>query len=220
MSNSTPEPWVIPGWNWEDLCGPDGFQIWSPKTNDLGMCFQHLCLQIPALAILATTSAYYFGNQFNHIRRTSLHMKAINLRCFVVLLFSILPILQIYSALENNEDVYAIYYLLSGVQCIAWLAHLGYNMALRTKLTLSSRGPVFMRVLWYLVFGIAVMSFRSYGIIYQRIIIKDYLIRMNFAFSITYLIFHVLYALSFIPDEGGNTYRYREGEGVEAVSSF
>lgn len=34
-------------WNWTDLCGVQGsIRPLNPDTNDLGLCFQQLCLQV------------------------------------------------------------------------------------------------------------------------------------------------------------------------------
>lgn len=34
-------------WNWTELCGHrDDINPLNPKTHDLGICFQQLCLQV------------------------------------------------------------------------------------------------------------------------------------------------------------------------------
>lgn len=38
-------------WNFTNLCGDDGLGIWNTARDDIGLCFQQLCLNIPVLGI-------------------------------------------------------------------------------------------------------------------------------------------------------------------------
>ena len=36
-------------WNFTNLCGAEGIQMWSSSRHDIGICFQQLFLDIPVL---------------------------------------------------------------------------------------------------------------------------------------------------------------------------
>lgn len=204
MNHEDPSRWH---WNWNDLCGPEGLKIWSPNTHDLGICFQELCLQIPALVILAVISAYYFGNQFQYVSRGVIQLRAINIRCGVVALLTLAPALQVYIVLVNNDvEKFAIFYFLSAVQGLTWLTHLGYTLSLRNKLGLSARGPVFVCFIWTIIAVLNVIVMRSRSLIYRAADNPNYGLSLCYGFSILTVILHILYALTLIPNDGDTAY--------------
>jgi hypothetical protein len=82
-------------WNWTEVCGAGGFQIWDADRKDLGLCFSILVIQIPLLALFSAVSAYYFGKPSARVVRTKGQLCIIWIRSLVVLLMAILPIVQI-----------------------------------------------------------------------------------------------------------------------------
>lgn len=194
-------------WQWEHLCGPKGLKIWSPDTHDLGICFQELCLQIPALVVLAVVSAYYFGNQLHNVSRGVIQLRAVNLRCGIVALLTLTPILHVYIVLINDDvDKFPIFYFLSAVQGLTWLTHLGYTLNLRNKLCLSARGPVFVCFVWTVIAVLNVIMMRSRSLIYRAADNPNYGLSLCYGFSILTVILHVLYALTLIPNDGDTVY--------------
>ncbi|CAG9820276.1 unnamed protein product [Phaedon cochleariae] len=194
-------------WNWYTLCGEEGFQIWSPQRHDFGICFQQLCLHIPVLIVLAISSAYYFGKQVEFVTRGRIQKLAISLRCCLSLILTSLPILQIYiDNYRGEENIADISFFLSAIQGIAWVTHFIYNLGLRKRLGKSPRGPIFMCILWSLIFALTVVSARSHYLLYKYSFQYNYSINLAYGFSVAYLIVQVLYALTMIPDEGGTTY--------------
>lgn len=194
-------------WNWETLCGEEGFQIWSVKRHDFGICFQQLCLHIPILFLLAVSSAYYYGRPEGFVTRGKVQMFALNTRCLIVLILTFLPLLQIYIDInESNTAITEISYFLSAVQGITWFSHFLYTLGLRKKLGLSSRGPTSVCVIWSLIFALTVISVRSHYILNKYSFTYNFSIQLSFLFSICYFVAQVFYALTLIPSEGSATY--------------
>lgn len=194
-------------WQWEDLCGADGFKIWSPKTHDLGLCFEQLCLEIPVLTLLAAVSAFYFGRQIDYVVRGKVQLMAINIRCIIIGFLVMLPLIHIYIGINKSEtSIDKIAYFLSAVEGIAWLTHLGYTLVLRKRLGLSPRGPVFMCVLWSLLAVLSVISFRSHLLIYQSQKPTNFSILLAYSFSIVRFILQILYGLTLLPSDGETVY--------------
>ncbi|XP_018573016.1 multidrug resistance-associated protein 7 [Anoplophora glabripennis] len=212
-------------WNWVDLCGEE-FKIWAPQRHDLGICFQQLCLDIPVLAMLAISSAYYFGRHEGFVTRGRIQLIAINIRCVIVLCLAFLPLIQIYIDINKGQaQINKISFFLSAVQGITWFTHLGYTMGLRKRLGKSPRGPIYMCIVWSLMLALTVISFRSHYLLYSYSIQANYSICLAYGFSICYLIAHIGYALTLIPSEGSSTYfnfsnRYTEiGENQPLLTS-
>lgn len=194
-------------WRWEDICGPEGFKIWSADRHDLGHCFQQLCLQIPAFSIIAIASAYYFGRRFGFVRRGVEQLVAINLRCFIILFSALFPILQIYIYLNKTDvRIYPVSYFLFAVEGFSWLVHLGYTLVLRKRLGMSPRGPVFICVIWTLLFMLDILSMRTNLLIYKHSKNVDFGIYVRCAFSICSVILQVMYGLTLFPGEGSTTF--------------
>lgn len=194
-------------WDWETLCGVEGFQIWSAQRHDFGLCFQQLCLDIPVLFILAIFSAFYFGRQEGFVTRGKLQTLAVNVRCFIVFVLTFLPIFQIYVDLNRtSKPITDISYFLSAVQGISWFTHFMYNLGLRKRLGLSPRGPIFICVTWSLIFALNVISTRSHYLLYKYSFTFDYSTYVSYIFSICYLIAQIIYAITLIPSEGSTTY--------------
>lgn len=90
-------------WNWTELCGYNrNIDPLNPETHDLGVCFQQLCLQIPVLALIAITSAYYCGKTNTSSSRQHYTYHAINIRIFITICLVILPIIRAYIILTNT----------------------------------------------------------------------------------------------------------------------
>lgn len=192
-------------WSWQTLCGEEGFQIWSLQRHDFGICFQQLCLHIPILFLLAISSAYYFGRPEGYVTRGKLQMFAVNSRCFIVLILTFLPLLQIYIDINKSDTtINDISYFLSAVQGITWFSHFLYTLSLRKKLGLSSRGPTLICIIWSVIFALTVISVRSHYILYKYSFMLNFSIYLGFVFSICYFIAQIFYALTLIPSEGSS----------------
>lgn len=190
-------------WRWEDLCGPEGLAIWSPQTRDIGLCFEQLCLEAPALVLLAVSSAYYFGRQTNYVRRARSQLFAIKFRCIVVTLLALMPLIQVYVYMNSSVDpIEKIAYFLSAVEGIAWFTHLGYCLVLRNSLGVSPRGPLLMGVIWTLLSVLTVVSLRTHFLIWKLSFGSDYSATLAYYFSISRGVLQLLYMLSLLPSEG------------------
>lgn len=194
-------------WRWVDLCGPEGFKIWSGKRHDLGHCFQQLCLQIPVFAILACASSYYYGRRTGFVKRGSVQIIAINVRSFLVLISAILPLLQIYVFLNKTDTpIQPVSYFLYAVEGISWFSHLLYTFALKKRFGLSPRGPVFLCVVWTLLFVLDVISLRTNWLIYRKTVKPDFSVFVAYGFSICNLLLQIFYGITLLPGEGDTTY--------------
>lgn len=191
-------------WNWIQFCGPDGFEIWSQKTHDLGQCFQKLCLQIPVLFLIAIISSYYAGRHFGFVLRGKLQKRFIKFRCAVVLTLALIPFFKNYiDYSKTGVPVTPVTLLLAVAESIAWFMHFLYLLALNKRLGLSPRGPVKICVLWTFYAVLTVISLHSNSLILQN---SDYNFSNQLAFniSILVLVLQILYAVSLIPSEGNS----------------
>lgn len=204
--------WEIPligrwQWDWNELCGADGLIIWSPIYHDLGLCFQALCLQIPFYSALALISAYYFGRQIDYVSRGRRQLIAIHFRLIIVLLLTLFPLLKMYIALnENDKQIETIFYLFCVIEAIGWFIHLGYNIGLRKRLGLSSRGPVSVCVIWTIIAVLSAISLRTHYLIYKHDPNTNKSIYYSYDFSIINVILQILYGLTLIPNTGDTVY--------------
>ncbi|XP_068632456.1 ATP-binding cassette sub-family C member 10 [Battus philenor] len=176
-------------WNWEDMCGPQGFQPWIDERNDFGQCFQKLCLQIPVLFITSILSGYYIGYRKDWVIREKTQERAIILRSLIVFALIFIPILELYMFITNNKlNLFPIDYFTAGASSFSWLVHFGYILALKHRLGLSSRGPKSLILLWSILVVLNLISLRTS--IITRTIIR---------FNIANLCCHTLYFLTLLP---------------------
>lgn len=190
-------------WDWDSLCGAGGLNIWSPTSRDLGLCFQQLCLQVPVLSFLAFTSAFYFGKNGKPVIRGDVQILAINFRCFMVLIMSALPLLQVYIDLYNSENrILKISYFLCAVQGITWITHFFFCLSLRKFFGRSPRGPVLVRVTWTSIFVLTVISLRSHYLRYAHSDKADFSLFLSYTFSVVNFLLQIMYALSLLPGKG------------------
>lgn len=209
--NWTTEPaemsWVF-NWNWAEMCGPDGLTIWSPTHHDIGVCFQKLCLRIPVLTLLAVVSAYFCGRQDRWVVRDPYMIKVIWVRSIISLVLAVEPIIRVcYSIKEAPFSLQPVDYLLYGVESFCWLVHFGFVLALRHRLGVSPRGPIFVGVLWTLVLMLEIVSVRSLA----RIIREGNSTQaayVTFYGNIISLCTHALYLLTLVPGRGGTHAAY------------
>lgn len=199
--------WVFK-WNWDEMCGPDGLTVWSPIHQDLGICFQKLCLRVPVLTLLAAVSAYYCGRQDRWVVRDPNMIKVILVRSIIALILAIEPIVRVcYSIKDAPTSLHPIDYLLYGVESFAWLVHFGFILALRHRLGVSPRGPIVVCVLWTLVLMLNVVSVRSFA----RIIREGDAAHSTYIYyyaDIISLCTHCLYLFTIIPGKNGTHAAY------------
>lgn len=193
-------------WNWEEMCGPGGLSLWSPQFHDLGICFQHLCLQIPVLALLAIISSYYSGRHFGFVVRGKLQKRFINLRALVSICLALLPVIHIYIEYSTTGvHLVPINLFLAVTECVTWFIHFIYLLALKKRLGLSPRGPVKICVLWTLYAVLAVINLHSNYLVIQTSG-GDFTTNLSFRCNIVTVVCHALYGISLIPSEGRTEY--------------
>ena len=74
-----------------------------PKLKSFQLeCYKFIFFQIPVLALIAITSAYYCGRRTYSASREYLSTKAINFRLFITICLAILPIIKAYIILTNT----------------------------------------------------------------------------------------------------------------------
>ncbi|KAK9507365.1 hypothetical protein O3M35_007238 [Rhynocoris fuscipes] len=191
---------IFEKWNWNDFCGKEKFEIWNYKYKDVDICFQYLCFQIPVLAIIAVSSAYYSGLLTYHVRRCKRDKWILRLRYFITLMLTAIPVIRTYIEVTlYPKSPHAVDYLLSAVQCFAWLIHFSYLMSLSTHLSPSLRGPVIMGVLWSLNYILCWMNLHSNYLIIQGPDSLLYTSRIPFIFSIIQVSVQTLYLFTLIP---------------------
>lgn len=194
-------------WDWNYLCGEEGFHIWSPQRHDFGICFQQLCLDIPAFFILAISSAYFFGVQSGFVTRGRIQTIAINIRCILVLILTFLPLMQTYIELnESEQPINVISYFLTAAQGISWFTHFMYSLGLRKRLGKSPRGPISVCITWSAIFALTVVATRSHYLRYKYSFDVNYSIFLSYAFSIASLVIQICYAITLLPSEGSTSY--------------
>lgn len=157
-------------WRWEDMCGPNGLELWSEDHHDLGLCFQQICLQTPALVIFALISAFYFGSHIDYVIRSRRTLAVLTIRSTATFLLILLPILQLLLNITyaNDKPIIPVEVLISATECVTWFIHLCFLTALRTRNGVCPRGPIFTRVFWSLLVVLTIISLRSHLIRYQE----------------------------------------------------
>uniref|UniRef100_A0A0C9Q1X6 ABC-type xenobiotic transporter n=1 Tax=Fopius arisanus TaxID=64838 RepID=A0A0C9Q1X6_9HYME len=224
-------------WNWTQLCGVRGsISPVNPDTNDLGLCFQQLYLQIPTLALLAIASAYHCGRRMNLAPNERFSHCAFTLRLVITVCLSILPIIRAYIILANttipstsnvtssskeliptdilNEETSAkpIDYLVAGTEGLAWVVHVCFVLSLPRGTKMSLRGPVVIRALIFMLMGIAVLLLSTH---IKHPPSNDVLPGLSLGFSITVVILMSLYALTLLPSSSGQSPRGRGSRYTE-----
>lgn len=124
-------------WNWTYIC-PTGLTPWMPQEKYLMPCFQQICLQLPALALFAIVSAYYFGHQTVLVRRNRTQTLLIYLRAIVAFMLAVVPFYDLFHMIKNNQPIWPIDVLLNCAEIFTWTIHLG------TQLTINSRSSDFL----------------------------------------------------------------------------
>lgn len=133
-------------WNWTDMC-PLGLTPWIADTNDLGFCFQQICLQLPILILISIISAFHFGRRVCLVARNKTQIRLIYLRVFVVLCLGFIPLIKTYFMITKNLQVWPADILVSCTECVTWIVHLGFLLSMRSHGGLSHRGPLMLGVL-------------------------------------------------------------------------
>ncbi|KAK0080934.1 hypothetical protein PV325_013074 [Microctonus aethiopoides] len=228
-------------WNWTVLCGLHGsLTPLNPDTNDLGLCFQQLCLQIPTLALLAITSAYYCGKKVSSGHYDRFSHYAITSRLIITICLIILPIVKAYIILTNttishthlktfkipvalttNKTIFPsdqatsakpIDYLVAGTEGLAWMVHFCFVLSLRTGTRLSLRGPVIIRALIFMLIGVSALLLRTHVKHNSQ---DDVLPNLSLGFSISVVTLMALYALTLLPNQSNQEHDDRPSRYTE-----
>ncbi|XP_057325310.1 ATP-binding cassette sub-family C member 10 [Microplitis mediator] len=231
-------------WNWINLCGNNSsLNPINPDTNDLSLCFQQLCLQVPTLALLAITSAYYCGKKSSVIPYDRFSHYAITLRLIITGCLITLPIIRAYIILTNttmspvnlhntklssnntflpsNQATSAkpIDYIVAGTEGLAWVVHFLFILTLKRGPRLSLRGPVIIRALIFMLIGVSALLLRSHVKHNDE---DDVLPHLSLGFSIVVVTLMSLYALTLLPNKisADQNTRYTEiGEHTALLNS-
>lgn len=134
-------------WNWLDMC-ETGIQPWSNNSNELAQCFQQICLQFPTYILLAVTSAYYFGKNWNDIIRDKKQLIALHLRIFITIALAVIPVTKVYFLVRDTVKVWPIDILLVCTEALTWSVHAGYLVSIKKSGQRSHRGPLTLIVIW------------------------------------------------------------------------
>ncbi|XP_037958889.1 multidrug resistance-associated protein 7-like [Teleopsis dalmanni] len=184
MSNSIIDMYYQ--WNWTEFC-PTGIKPFSNSSNDLLPCFQEIVLQFPVYAIFAAISAYNFGAFVRMVTRNPLQLRLIYARIVITVVLALLPVCKIFVFHHYGVPVTAVDVLIVCAECLMWIVHAGYLLAVRKFGILSHRGPLYMNVLWLSIFVLDAIWLRT---------------SLNYdwwPWSLTTLIFDILYALTLLP---------------------
>ncbi|XP_054264450.1 ATP-binding cassette sub-family C member 10 isoform X2 [Macrosteles quadrilineatus] len=195
-------------WNWTQFCEQDDdLIIWDPRHNDFGRCFEVVCLQFPLLALLAITSAYYCGKQMDWVVRTSFESNVLKIRYLTCLLLSMVPVVSTwYQVSSGSKPLVPVQYFFSSVQCLTWLTHFIYVLALRHRLGPGLRGPTIVCLLWFVNFVCSCVMYRSTYRVSGMIADGQ----MEVTFDTVSLILQCVYGLTLLPgghyDQRSSTY--------------
>ncbi|KAG8228180.1 hypothetical protein J437_LFUL014415 [Ladona fulva] len=205
-------------WTWKQLCGPSGFEVWESSMGDFGMCFEKIGLRFPVLALLAWISAYYCGNQRVWVARSHQQLLIITGRSIAIFLLACIPIVYIITSLAvEPESLALIDYVISGMECFTWLVHIVYVIALKSRLSISPRGPNSVIIIWMLNLIVACICLRSHSIRYYK---QNFSHLLSLGVSVSSLTLHISYAISLLPSEQMGSSRYEElGQGMPGYVS-
>lgn len=170
-------------WNSTLLC-PTGLSPWTSNSNDIAPCFQQLFLQIPSTVIFATLSAYHCGRKTFYVLRNDVQLRSISLRILSVLVLGLFPLFKFYYAASNGIHVWPIDILVGCVELISFFVHLGFLFTHRRYGDVSQRGPLFLNVVWCVMYLLAVI----------------WVFKGNpWPWSFVGIAMHTLYAVSMVP---------------------
>lgn len=127
---------------------PSGLRPWVKDYNDLAPCFQEICLQLPILVFFAVFSAYFYGSHFRLVWRNPIQLRAIRVRIIASVGLGLIPVLKIFYIIRIHGKIYPIDVLLSCIQLVSWMVHIGFLVSSLKRGSLSHRGPLVIIVLW------------------------------------------------------------------------
>ncbi|XP_063242885.1 ATP-binding cassette sub-family C member 10 [Bacillus rossius redtenbacheri] len=192
-------------WDWKEMCGAEGFVLWSPARRDLGVCFQQLCLQVPALALLAFLSSYFTGSRSYWIHATRRrHAWALVCRGLAAFLLAVAPILKVCLATAIAPgSLNPVDYLACAVETMAWLVHLCYVLTLRSRVRGTLRGPAAACAVWAVTFALAAVSARTHYLAYAGNQDPDLELftAQCYGFSILTMALQAAYLVTMIPND-------------------
>ncbi|XP_059617131.1 ATP-binding cassette sub-family C member 10 [Phlebotomus argentipes] len=195
----------IPSWAqiWAEIC-----PVEKRGTNTLDEC-QQICLQIIILVFISAASAYHFGRQLYTVVRTRRQIWTIRARIAIVGSLGILPVARTYFKLTNDVTIWPIDILLSCFECITWIVHLGFQLSLRRRGSVNSRGPLIITVLWAFAFVLSITW------------LQEGLSKPNWGWRLPTLVLQFLYGLTLIPAGQGRlvTRLNRDEEERQALLS-
>lgn len=203
-------------WSWEEFCGTENFTVWAGNHSDLSQCFQTLCLQIPALFLIAVISAYYAGKYDGWLIRTSREKSIIKLRMAIVLALALLPAIRIIVLVtQDPRSLHAVNYFFMILESFTWFVHLSYIAALKNRLGSSLRGNVVLMSLYMFFFVICVIRAKSLYVNYVDDVPSEAWVYLVFSF-IT-LSIQTMYGLTLIFSEDSPS-RRQTLDAVDPVS--
>lgn len=180
--------------DWNHVCGSPSLVIWS--NGNVGKCFSQLAISFPSSVILAAVSSYYIGKEYNWIIRNWYQRVILNIRAFICLMLSVIPISNLIVKYHTNiASVFLADFILPFITCFAWLTHAMYTVILKQRVSRSLRGPLLSLAAWLLTVIPCIFQLRSYVITKDPILLEN----PEFWLEVSYAIFEFLYLVTLIP---------------------
>ena len=145
--------------DWGFVCGSSSLIIWV--DDNIGTCFSHLALCLPASLVLTAVSSYYIGKEYNWVLRNKFQNIVLNTRAIICLGLALIPLFELAGKCYRNESLFLIDFFICFIPCFAWLSHLIYVIILKQRVSRSLRGPLLALFAWILTVVPCVFQLRK-----------------------------------------------------------
>ncbi|GLH14517.1 Multidrug resistance protein homolog 65 [Gryllus bimaculatus] len=189
------------GWDWEVMCGPNGFVVWSPEIHNFGLCFQEICLHLPVLIFLAILSSYHFGfrSRYPALRNSSY---AFQTRKIATIILAMLPLIKLFIGVTKTPHALNVVdYFMPLVVSVTWLSHFCYVCTVKRGGNSAQGGQIVIYILWTTLVVVDIMSVQLYYC-WQNIAVpamSEYM-KLSYGISITVLVFQCIYGVCLLCD--------------------
>ncbi|XP_068230080.1 ATP-binding cassette sub-family C member 10 isoform X2 [Palaemon carinicauda] len=191
------------------FCGNMDFESWNSKKLNFGLCFQKALLDVPTFSLLAIVSAYYIGKQSEWVVRRKKQMAIIHTRIAISVLSLFVCVLEpVLYVFVGQALMYWVDALVVSVQTISWLVHLGYLTSLRTRLSLTTRGPTPVIFSWLLTFLCTINLARTAW--YKQEGLPMVILEIMRYTTLSQLVLQVFYLFTLFPKGSVGTSQYQE----------
>lgn len=185
----------------DKICGAENFTIWNEQTHTFGSCFEKLCINVVAHALLAIISSFHFSRHHRQRIKSAIPQQhVINLRFAITALLAIIPLVLVIISIASHKlksDI--IDYLSWSVSASSFLIHSGFVWRLRRYYHIHIRGPASM-VFGFLTTTVA-LGFHLYNIIVDVASKKDYVNAIEEYAAYIKGALHLAYLITLIPSK-------------------